>query len=231
MLSVVIGVIVSDLYKKSFLIRIATFGYSLSVIAIFVKTKETRTVSQLLKSRVLLILCAMALLYTGYSFIVATWMPSFMQNELEIDVFQASLPVSIYWIGILAGRLSFSVLSSRFNIKVLFFSSGFITAVFIASAVIINTPIFYIVALFFAGFMLSSIIPSSVAFGCSRYSRNTGAVSSMIFFSATLGSLFLPWIFGLIGQITNLYTGFIISIIIPLLIMVLASILPSESKL
>jgi fucose permease len=194
------------------------------------REKEARNISPLLKSGRLMVLCAMAFLYTGISSVFSTWMPSFFMQELKTDAFFAGLPGSVYWLGILAGRLTYSFISEKFSTKSLLLTSNIFAGIVLVLAIIVNTPAFYLAALFVAGFLCSAVIPFSVALGCTWYPKNTGTVSSMIFFFATSGYMLLPFLYGAVADSSGLYFSIVLTAILPLAIAVSASLLPAEKK-
>ena len=183
----------------------------------------------LLKSGHFIILCALSFLYMGFSNIFTTWLPTYLQQSLSAGAAFSGLPVSFYWVGVLIGRLTFTALSSRVSTKNIFLGGAIVGSLAYAFCLIFNTAMSYILVMFCVGFLFSVTIPFSIALASGWYPHRTGAVSSLLLLSATLGYLSLPWAYGMLSEIVGMYGMFISAAILPVLMTVLPCFLPGKT--
>ena len=183
-----------------------------------------------IKDRQFYILCAMAFVYCGFSATLAAWMPTFLQKELHADTMLSGLPISLLWVGILCGRLFYPALIGRFGAKRVFLVSSLLNVMVFALSVIVNSPVFYVAAFFFPGFLLGDIVPFAIVLGCSWHRTHSGAVSSYILMSGTLGFLVIPWLFGYISDAIGLYGMIVSCTLMPIILLALCAMLPGSPE-
>ena len=183
-----------------------------------------------IKDRQFYILCVMAFVYCGFTAALAAWMPTFMQEGLGANTLLSGLPISLLWVGILCGRLIYPVLIGRFNAKRVFLTGSLLTVMIFVLSVIVNSPVFYAIAFFFPGFLLGDIVPFAIVLGCSWHRAHSGAVSSYILMSGTLGFLVIPWLFGCISDVIGLYGMIMACTLMPAGLLALCVMLPSSSE-
>ncbi|HQE25541.1 MAG TPA: hypothetical protein PKZ70_05940, partial [Candidatus Atribacteria bacterium] len=53
--------------------------------------------------------------------------------------------------------------------------------------------------LFGAGFMLSTLIPTTISYAIATFPEVTSTASSWVLFNSSLGSLLFPWLGGVVG--------------------------------
>ncbi len=183
-----------------------------------------------IKDRQFYILCVMAFVYCGFTSTLAAWMPTFMQKELSADTMLSGLPISLLWVGILCGRLVYPLLTSRFGAKRFFLVGSLITSIVYVLSIIINSPQFYVASFFVPGFLLGSIVPFSIVLGCGWHRAHSGAVSSYILMSGTLGFLIIPWLFGYVSDVIGLYGMIASCALMPVALLALCVKLPGSSE-
>jgi len=183
----------------------------------------------LLKSGRFMILCALSFLYMGFTNIFTAWLPTFLQQSLSADETLSGLPISLYWVGVLIGRLTFAALSGRISTKSIFLGGGVISCIVYAVCLFFNTSLGYILALLLVGFLFSVTIPFSIALASGWYPHRTGAISSLALLSGTLGYLAVPWAYGILSDAVGLYGMLIFALPLPLLMTALAFFLPGEA--
>ncbi len=183
-----------------------------------------------IKDRHFYVLCAMAFVYCGFTAALAAWMPAFMQTVLFTNTMLSGLPVSLLWVGILCGRLVYPSIISRFGAKRVFLFGSAASLLIYALAVVVNLPVFYVVAFFFPGFLLGNIVPYAIVLGCGWHRSHSGAVSSYILMSATLGFLVIPPLLGYVSDAIGLYGMIACSAILPAAMTALAAMMKGEAQ-
>jgi fucose permease len=183
-----------------------------------------------IKDKQFYILCGMSFVYCGFTAALAAWMPTFMQKELAADTMLSGLPISLLWVGILLGRLLYPAVISRFSAKRFYLAGSALTLVIYALSVTVNSPVFYVVAFFFPGFLLGNLVPFSIVLGCSWHPAHSGTVSSYILMSATLGFLVIPPALGYISDAIGLYGMIVLCAVMPAALIALSALVPGEAR-
>jgi fucose permease len=163
-----------------------------------------------LKDKRALFLSLAGFCYTALSIGQATWLPLYMQTNLQTDLMLASLPVTIFAVGLIIGRLTCSALASWPRLIDALTVSHVICAILWVLAFLINSPIFLLVMAGIAGFCVSGVVPVSVSISCGWYPNQTGGISSLIFLLVTLGSIVGPGLVGIIAQASSLRLAMIL---------------------
>ena len=183
----------------------------------------------LLKNRMMWILGLCSMLYVGFAIAIATWIPSYMM-EIGASNFFAAAVVSFLWVGIIAGRFTYSVLSLRFSMKKLIFISNLIGGITIVCATVVNTVGFFVIGYLVAGFFSGAVVPLSVAITSKEFPSASGRVSSIIVFFVAIGSMLIPAMIGIIAEKVSFYNAVFILNLCPLLIAALSSLLVRDLK-
>ena len=95
-----------------------------------------------LKNKNILLLSILCFLYVGFVSASSTWMPTYFTQQLNIQTAFISLPVSALWIGVIVGRLVYSVLSLKHKIKNLILYSNLLAGIIMLMATFINSMVF-----------------------------------------------------------------------------------------
>ncbi|MES0341338.1 MAG: MFS transporter [Candidatus Humimicrobiaceae bacterium] len=143
---------------------------------------------------ILFILMAVMLgVYAISETVIATWAPTFFRSERSFNISDAALVVSLYWGGILVGRVITGILSGKLktNYLILILSSiGLISAISIYF--VDNKNIILIIA-FVVGLGYSAIFPLLVSSGSNIYKLGSGVLLTILFASANLGLSLAPF--------------------------------------
>ncbi len=141
--------------------------------------------------------------YTGSESVINVWLPKF-----QIDVFGAtdtwaSLSVTLFWIGLVAGRLGFMPLTRRFSpAQLLLFCLGVMATFIIALALAPSQS----VALVFA---VGAGLGASASYGlisayCKHFpSWQAGAALSLFILAGAMGGVVLPYALGPLASATS----------------------------
>lgn len=146
------------------------------------------------KSRNVLLLCLAVFLYVGFSTAISTWMPTYLLTVLKTSVVVSGLPGSAFWLGVIFGRILFSVLQERIDTRKLVITGNLLGGLVFITMAIQSDPKRLLGATVLLGFVSGVIVPMSVALACTLYPKNKGTVSSLIFLFTALGQMLIPWI-------------------------------------
>lgn len=193
-------------------------------------TKPKNFISLIANPKVL-ILCFIMFMYTGHQSGISTWLPMYMEKQLETGSFLSSLGLSAFWVGIILGRFICSFLSGKFDAKYIILLGSLLGGAILISGIALNIPYVLIVASGVTGFLTGAIIPLLVMIACNWHPQNSGTVSSMIFFYGNLALMVFPWLIGVIAENISFQLGMLVTGLTLLIIVLLALLLPDQKDI
>lgn len=174
------------------------------------ESKSIDAVIKLVKNPEILIMSLMAFLYVGYSLGMSAWFPTYMLQEMRSSVLFAGFMVSIFWVGVIAGRITHSFLSLRFKKRSLLIFGNILGGAAIVTATLINTPIAYAFGLFISAFFISAVMPLIIAMAGELFPKQTGSASSVIILGGALGLMVVPWVIGFVAETINFWVAVLV---------------------
>ena len=154
----------------------------------------------------LFILSVMLFLYVGIEIGFSDWISEYFVKRYEITISRAAFSVSLYWTGILTGRLllSFGYRGNRQEIvlsAILSVSAAALLLIFLFDKKI---PVF--VFTFFTGLGFSGVYPM-IMFLVGRH-FGSGSAVGIAATGGGMGSFFFPFIMGYLAEISDLRISF-----------------------
>lgn len=184
-------------------------GYSLAHLAKMVKNY-----------RYLLILI-MAFLYTGHQTTIMMWLPTYITVDLGLSAeFMGSI-ISLYWTGVLVGRILYSVAFKKLNVSRFMLMSSFTGSLLLAAAIFFGTPILWRIGIMGLGITTGALFPLFIMLGCSLFPKNSGSASSFVGVAFALGSALFPYLLGFIADFMTLGVSIYIAVAALLIIGIL----------
>jgi fucose permease len=176
----------------------------------------------LLRDPVLLLMGCMLFLESGMEITVGGWTTTFFKQELGIADQRALVYLSLYWLGMMLGRLALgSVLRHVAPTRVLL---GCIAIGFVGALVLIFTRDASLAALgvFLLGLGFAAAFPVVLGFVGDRYAELSGTAFSIVMVMALTGGMILPWLTGVLGATHGLRGSFAI---VPVALILLSMLL------
>ena len=183
----------------------------------------------LISSPRMLILCLIMFMYSSHQSGVSTWLPMYFQKHLGTGVALSGYAVSSFWIGIILGRLTCSILSARLNNKYIVLFGSLLGGIALILGIVSNEPYILAIAAGLAGYLTGAVIPLVVLIACGWYPKNSGTATSMLFFYSTVAWMVIPWFIGVIAEAVSFEFGMLITGVTLLVIVVLAMMIPAAS--
>ena len=125
--------------------------------------------------------CILGMLYCVSETVMTTWLPTFLRTGRSMDIFYAGFSVSLFWFGILAGRIVVSIIAGKFksNYIILILS----VFAFAALLIFILAKSNYLILVFAAvsGLFFSGIPTLQTAITGTVYEKGRGILISIIF--------------------------------------------------
>jgi len=144
------------------------------------------------------------LFYAGGVSTLNGWLVSYLEGE-GIVRGEGAIFLSYFWLGIMLGRLILSPVSDKVGhlntirlnaLGGIVFVSLFLLLPFHSTSAVL--------LLFGTGFMLSTLIPTTVSYALATFPEVTSTASSWVLFNNSLGSFLFPWLGGVIGTAFSL---------------------------
>ena len=144
----------------------------------------------LLKDSLFFLLAAVLLIYVTFESVIACWVSVYFEKRLSVPVHSAALRLSIYWIGIIVGRLAIIFIPRRFTIWPAMFTGILIMCIGTVLASLTLSPLWATVFLFLSGVGAGPLWPTTVAICHSARQRPkfTSYVIAAGAFGVVLGS-------------------------------------------
>jgi fucose permease len=164
----------------------------------------------LLRDPVLLLMGCMLFLESGMEITVGGWTTTFFEQELGIADRRALVYLSLYWFGMMLGRLALgSALRRVPPARVLL---GCIAIGFAGALVLIVTrdPSLAALGVFLIGLGFAATFPVVLGFVGDRWAELSGTAFSIVMVMALTGGMILPWLTGVLGASYGLRGSFAI---------------------
>jgi FHS family Na+ dependent glucose MFS transporter 1 len=157
-----------------------------------VKSRSGRRIS-LLALTPLLLMFALAALYTGTEQVLAGWLFTYGQIALNQIATTASLAVSLFWGAMLLGRISAVALLDRLS-NIPLVRAGLVLAGVGVLLVLGGqfVPLVFWIGVLCVGLGFGPIFPTSLAYATQLAPQRSGAVGSLFVASGSVGAMFLP---------------------------------------
>jgi len=137
-----------------------------------------------------------SVLYIGAEFILNVWLAKF-----EIDVFSvsktvASLAVTLFWVGLVVGRLVIVPLTRRFLASRLLMVGTGVMAVFALGVALSPSTAVSMAMSFLSGLGASAAFPLILSFSAKFPAWHAGVVFSAVIMAGALGRIVFPYLIG-----------------------------------
>lgn len=146
---------------------------------------------------VLWLLGGVLLLYVGAEVGIATWLFSYLTATGGLDEPRALSVVSLFWIGLIAGRLLSGRLAGRVTTERLTLGVAAVAALALAALAFAPAwPPVQAAAVTLVGLGFAPIFPNVIALGAARFPHQVGTATATIIALGALGGIAGPWLMG-----------------------------------
>ena len=172
------------------------------------KISLKKTFSQKSKNILFILTLIMLLFYTMSETVIATWAPTFFRSERLFNVGEAAFLISLFWAGILLGRIITGILAGRIKASYLILMLSLFSLIAIIILYFSQSKNSNLVMIIFVGLGYSSIFPLLVSSGSTIYRSGSGIFLTILFASANLGIAIAPYLtrffsrFGMLASIS-----------------------------
>jgi len=182
----------------------------------------------LLRDPALLLMGLMLFLASGMEITVGGWTATFFKDELQIPDRRALVYLSLYWFGMMLGRLALSSAVRRVApARVLL---GCLSIAFAGALLLILTRSASLAAVgvFLLGCGFAASFPVVLGFVGDRYAQLSGTAFSIVIVIALTGGMILPYTTGVLGASYGLRGSFLIVPVALILLALLVTVTTSR---
>lgn len=187
-------------------------------------TYSLAALGNMLKNHKYILVLIMAFLYTGHQTTIMMWLPTYLTKDLQMsEMFMGSI-ISLYWTGVLGGRILYTAIFKRFNEAKFIMVGSILGSILFALAIFSGQEIMWQVGVAGLGILTGALFPLFIMIGCSLFPKNSGSASSFVGVAFALGSALFPYMLGFIADFVEMRISiyiaaialFVIGILIPI---------------
>ena len=112
--------------------------------------------------------------------IIFTWYPTFLRLGRSFDVYSAGYVISVFWVGIMVGRLIISVLSYKVRADHILFGLCILSLISLSIAIFSNLEILNYIGIGLAGLGFSGFVPLMIASSSSIFENQKDMVLTIL---------------------------------------------------
>ena len=213
-----------------FIVSAALFALFAVFIAItrfprVIPEKEAQTGSglQLLRNPFLLLMTLALLIYVGTEIGISSWSAEYVVKVLDVAASTAAFAVSLFWLGLLAGRLAISLGYKGNRQELLMLGLSVLGAAALVAVLLVRSVPGVAIAIFAAGLGSSGFYPLGMSV-LGRHFKSGVAVGTAATGGAA-GSIAFPFLMALLSQGVGIRNGFWFYLGMSLLLVVLSMVL------
>jgi fucose permease len=143
------------------------------------------------------VLSGVMLLYVGAEVGIGAWLFVYLRRAGALSATFASSGVSLYWLGLVAGRLIGGRLAHRFAIARFTLMACVLSA--LALAMLIAAPSAHALVgamVMLVGLGYGPVFPNMIAIGAAQFPSEVGRMTSVVVAAGAIGATVVPWIMG-----------------------------------
>jgi fucose permease len=160
-----------------------------------------------LRSKLTLAMALMLGAYVGAEMGIGGWLSKYMVAVRGVDLSYAGTAVSLYWMGLAAGRLVLTVTSHLVSEERLVLGLTIGAAAACALGLVIPRPAPAVAAFALTGLGFSGIFPGVIALAGRYHPQNVAGITSVVITGAGLGGIIIPWVMSAIADGFGLVAG------------------------
>jgi fucose permease len=160
-----------------------------------------------LRSKLTMVMALMLAAYVGAEMGIGGWLSKYMVEVRGVDLSYAGTTVSLYWMGLAAGRLILSATSQYFSEERLILGLTIWAAAAFAFGLATQQPALAVGAFALTGLGFSGIFPGVVALAGRYHPQNVAGITSVVVTGAGLGAIIIPWVMSAVADGFGLVAG------------------------
>lgn len=144
--------------------------------------------------------------YVGVESIINGWLVTYFVDMDILDEVSAQNVLSIFWIGLIVGRIIASYLAHRLSKEGILLISGLGGMATILLFLILPGKLMITICMFLSGMFYSAMYPTTIA-NASSIIENSGTATGIMLSFGGLGGAVLPYLIGIISKKSSISAG------------------------
>jgi fucose permease len=160
-----------------------------------------------LRSKLTIVMALMLAAYVGAEMGTGGWLSKYMVEVRGVDLRYAGTAVSLYWMGLAAGRLVLTATSQYVSEERLLLGLTTGATAAYAFGLVTRYPALAVAAFALTGLGFSGIFPGVIALAGRYHPQNVAGITSVVITGAGLGGIVIPWVMSAIADAFGLVAG------------------------
>ncbi len=165
---------------------------------------------RLLRDPVLLLFGLVLFFESGQETTIAGWTAAYVQGVLAVPADRALFFLSLYWLGMTAGRLGLAWLGRRAAPERVLYVAIVLALAGALHLALARTTVGAAIGSFFIGFGFAAVFPLIFGFAGDRYPTLSGTAFGILLVVALVGGTIQPWLTGLLAGAFGLRSAMLI---------------------
>lgn len=189
----------------------------------------SKTANTLFKNRDFWIFIVVMICAGASEITMAEWASIFTQQALGVSKTVGDLlgPCA-FAICMGSGRVIFGLLDGKFKPKKALILNNVLCALCYIGVAVLRSPALSLIACALCGFSVSLSWPGTYSMSARHFTNGGTLMFSILALSGDLGCSIGPWIMGIVANVSSLQTGFLVSSIFPLIMVLVLPFLQKE---
>ncbi|MGO9310486.1 MAG: MFS transporter [Spirochaetia bacterium] len=159
---------------------------------------------------------AILFLYVGLEFGSSRWIGAYFVNVLGSPASVGAFMVSVFWMGLLLGRLGIPVLFRKVDHGVLLLSLSLAATASVAFSILVRSPLVSGIGFFVAGLGCSAIFPLVMTIVGHYFRKGQGKAVGFAATGGAVGALVFPFAMASVSEAAGLRNGFWLYVVVGL---------------
>jgi MFS transporter, FHS family, glucose/mannose:H+ symporter len=159
--------------------------------------------------------------YVGAEAGTSAWVVLYLRQKFALSPVASGTGLTLFWVGITAGRSVNSLLASRVSVRTLVLGAAVLGAAFAASLAVAPTPALALVLLALFGFAISGTFPNVMVSVNSLFPDRVGRTTAVLTLAAAAGAMSLHPVIGGLAQVFGISA---VVAVPPVLLVLLAAV-------
>jgi len=154
-----------------------------------------------------LLFAALLGVYVGTETGIGGWLTKYMVSVRQVTLVYAGNVLSVYWLGLAAGRLVLSVVSHHAREEALLVVLTLVATTAMCGVLMVEQSVGVVICAALTGLGFSGIFPAVIALGGRSHPHDTAGVTSVMIAGAGLGGILIPWTMSAVADAAGLTAG------------------------
>ncbi len=172
---------------------------------------------KLMKNRTLILGMLTLFLYVGGELGFSVWIVYYLESGLGFSKMHASTGMSLFWAGIMAGRLLNSLLSGRLSGMQLIGFSSLLAAAAGVPFLLTSSAVLIYITVFIIGLGMAGGYPNTMVEINRRFPNDMGSATGALALGAGVGAMLFQWLMGVSAELIGIKRAMIIPLVLILL--------------